>query len=113
LKRTEPAASGHPQVGMLVSVRNRRVIVTSVEPYDGKDGLLHLVHLEYTDFDGLPEECILWERERGASAIPQSALPRLSETPPMPGADFDALVQVVGGEGGGPLQLDIFDSHGG
>lgn len=33
-----------PQVGMLATVRNRRALVSSVEPFDGApEGRLHLV----------------------------------------------------------------------
>ncbi len=35
-----------PRVGMFATVCNRRGIVSAVEPFDGDDGRLHLVHLE-------------------------------------------------------------------
>ena len=38
-----------PRAGMLATVRNRRGVVTAVEPFDGETGRLHLVHLEYKD----------------------------------------------------------------
>ena len=38
-----------PRTGMFATVRNRRGIVSAVEPFDGQDGRLHLVHLEYKD----------------------------------------------------------------
>jgi SNF2 family DNA or RNA helicase len=79
---------------MLAAVRNRRARISAVEPY-GRKELLHLVRLEYTDFDGVPEESVIWEREHGASLIPQTALPRVSETPPMAYRDFDALVRAA------------------
>ena len=50
-----------PQVGMLATVRNRRALVASVEPFGGTpEGQLHLVRLEYTDLDGIPEDNIIW-----------------------------------------------------
>ena len=42
-----------PRTGMFATVRNRRGIVSAVEPFDGGGGRLHLVHLEYKD-DELP-----------------------------------------------------------
>src|SRR5215470_16967405 len=44
-----------PRAGMLATLRNRRGIVASVEPYDTtSEGRLHLVRVEYTDADGAP-----------------------------------------------------------
>ena len=40
---------------MFATVRNRRGIVAAVEPFDGQEGRLHLVHLDYKD-DLLPRE---------------------------------------------------------
>lgn len=81
-----------PRVGMLATVRNRRALVASVEPFDGSpEGRLHLVRLEYTDFDGNPEDTILWERELNANLLEPTALPKVTTEAPMPGADFDAL----------------------
>lgn len=52
-----------PRVGMFATVRNRRGIVAAVEPYDGHEGRLHLVQLEYKD-DQLPtDESLIWELE--------------------------------------------------
>lgn len=49
--------------GMFATVRNRRAVVSAVEPFDGPSGRLHLVHLEYKD-DLLPaDEQLLWELE--------------------------------------------------
>ncbi len=38
-----------PRPGMLATVRNRRGTVTSVAPFDGESGRVHLVHLDYQD----------------------------------------------------------------
>jgi len=78
---------------MLATVRNRRGVVASVEPYDTKEGRLHLVRVEYTDADGMSEDTLLWEREPTATLLEPTALPRVGDDPPMPPADFDALVR--------------------
>jgi superfamily II DNA or RNA helicase len=79
---------------MLATVRNRRGIVASVEPYDTTgEGRLHLVRVEYTDADGGPEDVVLWEREHNATLLEPKALPCVGDEPPMPPADFDALVR--------------------
>jgi hypothetical protein len=44
-----------PRPGMFAIVRNRRGIVSAVEPFDGAEGRLHLVHLDYKA-DQLPAE---------------------------------------------------------
>jgi len=38
-----------PRPGMFATVRNRRGIVSVTEPFDGQEGRLHLVHLDYKD----------------------------------------------------------------
>lgn len=83
-----------PRTGMLATIRNRRGLVASVEPYDTtSEGRLHLVRVEYTDADGTPEDIVLWEREHNATLLEPTALPRVGDEPPMPPADFDALVR--------------------
>jgi hypothetical protein len=83
-----------PRVGMLATIRNRRGIVASVEPYDTtSEGRLHLVRVEYSDADGTSEDVVLWEREHNATLLEPTALPRVGEDPPMVPADFDALVR--------------------
>ena len=85
-----------PRVGMLATVRNRRALVTAVDPFQtGPGGTLHLVSVEYTDADGPPEDRLIWEREPGRDLLEPSALPRVSDEPPMPGRDFDALVRAT------------------
>jgi superfamily II DNA or RNA helicase len=85
-----------PRVGMLATVRNRRGIVASVEGFQSKpEGMLHLVRIEYADADGAAEETLLWERERGRSLLAPTALPLVADEPPMPHADFDALVRAT------------------
>jgi ERCC4-related helicase len=85
-----------PRVGMIATVRNRRGLVVSVDPFDAKpEGRLHLVRVEYTDGDGAQEDTILWERERHRSLLEPTAMPRVDGEPPMPAADFDALVRAT------------------
>ena len=38
-----------PRVGAVATVRNRRGVISSIDPYDGDAGRLHLVYLEYKD----------------------------------------------------------------
>jgi hypothetical protein len=38
-----------PRIGMFATVRNRRGVTIGIEPYDGPNGRLHLVHVEYKD----------------------------------------------------------------
>ena len=82
-----------PRTGMFATVRNRRGIVSAVEPFDGSGGRLHLVHLEYKD-DQLPsEEQLLWELEPRKILLEPTALPNAATTDPMPADDFDALLR--------------------
>jgi hypothetical protein len=82
-----------PRAGMFATVRNRRGIVSAVEPFDGESGRLHLVHLQYKD-DQLPhEERLLWELEPHKNLLEPTALPRAAGTDPMPTEDFDALLR--------------------
>jgi len=88
--------SSNPRVGMLATVRNRRGLVVSVEPFDARpEGRLHLVRIEYTDPDGVPEDTLLWEREHNRRLLEPTALPRVADQPAMPGEDFDALVRAT------------------
>ena len=55
---------------MMATVRNRRAVITAVEPFSGKDRVqIHLVRVEYTDLEGVPEDSLIWEREPGASLL--------------------------------------------
>src|SRR5690606_17289992 len=82
-----------PRPGMFAVVRNRRGVITNVEPFDGDDGRIHLVHLDYKD-DQLPhEEQLLWEIESRKNVLEPTTLPRVDATDPMPPQDFDALVR--------------------
>ena len=83
-----------PRPGMLATVRNRRGTVTSVAPFDGEDGRLHLVHLDYQDGGSPTTERLLWELEPSRTLLEPTALPDPYDTDPMPAADFDALLRV-------------------
>jgi len=84
-----------PRPGMFATVRNRRGIVSAVEPFDGAEGRLHLVHLDYKD-DQLPaEEQLLWELEARKVLLEPTALPNVIATDPMPAEDFDALLRAA------------------
>ncbi len=76
---------------MLATVRNRRAIVSSVDPYDSPNGRFHMVNLDYIDADGVPSDTLLWEREINATLLEPNALPEVSRTQPMITGDFDAL----------------------
>lgn len=78
---------------MFATVRNRRGVITEVVPFDGEDGRLHLVHLDYKD-DQLPlQEKLLWEIEARKKVLEPTSLPRVDATGPMAPDDFDALVR--------------------
>jgi superfamily II DNA or RNA helicase len=80
---------------MLATVRNRRGILSSVEPFDGPDGRLHLVTVEYADAEAPGEDQLLWEREIGGSLLEPTALPDPARDGPMPPREFDALVRAT------------------
>jgi SNF2 family DNA or RNA helicase len=80
-----------PRVGMFATVRNRRGVVSSVEPFDGEDGRLHLVHLEYKDDQSPSNEQLLWELEPHKNLLEPTALPITANTDPMPGEDFQLV----------------------
>ncbi|MXW18910.1 MAG: DEAD/DEAH box helicase [Gemmatimonadetes bacterium] len=84
-----------PRPGMLATVRNRRGTVTSVAPFDGENGRVHLVHLEYQDGGSPTAERLLWELEPDRTLLEPTALPDPYDTDPMPAADFDALLRAA------------------
>ncbi len=88
--------SSIPRVGMMATLRNRRALVASVEPFDaGPEGRLHLVRVEYTDLDGVPEDAVLWEREQGATLLEPTALPSISGSAPMNSSELTALIRAT------------------
>ena len=84
-----------PRVGMLATVRNRRGMVASVDPFDTTEGRLHLVRVEYTDRDGQDSDTVVWEREHASTLLEPNALPLVASEPPMVPAEFDALVRAA------------------
>ncbi len=85
----------NPFVGAVATVRNRRGVIASVEPFDGDSGRLHLVQVEYKD-DHLPrDETLVWELEARPSVLKPNALPRVTDNDPMPADDFNALLRAT------------------
>jgi superfamily II DNA or RNA helicase len=82
---------------MLATIRNRRGVISSVDSFssDSAEGLLHLVRIEYTDADGVPEDTVLWEREHGRDLLEPNALPRVEAEPGMESREFDAMVRAA------------------
>lgn len=114
-----------PRAGMLATVRNRRGVVSSVEPFDGHAGRLHLVHLQYHDDRAPSGERVLWELEPADSTrlLEPNALPDTTAAA-MPPEDFDALLRAarwtalspyLDPDGDGPLGREPIASpfHGG
>src|SRR3984893_15744311 len=73
----------HPRPGMLATIRSRRGLIASVEPFDSQEGRLQLVRVEYTDSDGLAEDTVLWEREHGRDLLEPNALPQVQASSPL------------------------------
>ena len=99
---------------MLATVRNRRGVVAAVEPFEGEDGTVHLVHVEYKDAQSPPDERLLWELEPRCDLLEPNALPSAQDHPMAP-RDFDALVRAarwtalspyLDPDGEGPLQRE-------
>ncbi len=101
-----------PRIGMFATVRNRRGLTTGVEPFDGPNGRLHLVNIDYKD-DLLPRsEKLIWELEPVSRLLEPTALPNVGTDDPMPGEDYDALLRAtrwsaaspfIDPDGSGPL----------
>src|SRR6266511_4182401 len=81
---TRPGSDGVPETGQLVSVRDRRWVVTNVErstqPADvlaaGPLASEHLVTLTSVEDDGLGEELrVIWELELATGVLDRAALP--------------------------------------
>jgi ERCC4-related helicase len=84
-----------PRVGMLATVRNRRALITAVEPFQGTGPLCNVVTLEYLDSDGSQQEDLLWELEINPELLEPTALPDAGRGRPMPNDEFDALVRAT------------------
>ena len=84
-----------PRAGMLATVRNRQGVVAAVEPFDGENGRLHLVHLDYKDSHTPSEERLLWELEPNRDLLEPNALPDPAQADAMRPEDFDALLRAA------------------
>jgi len=85
-----------PREGMMAVVRNRRALITGVQPFDaGEAGRLHLVEVEYTDGVGAETDQLLWEVEQNTNVLEPAALPRVDATAPMELREFDAMVRAA------------------
>lgn len=85
-----------PREGMMAVVRNRRALITGVQPFDADEqGRLHLVEVEYTDGVGAETDQVLWEVEPGTDVLEPAALPRVEATAPMELREFDAMVRAA------------------
>jgi superfamily II DNA or RNA helicase len=85
-----------PREGMMAVVRNRRALITGVQPFDADEhGRLHLVEVEYTDGVGAETDQVLWEVEPGTDVLEPAALPRVDATAPMELREFDAMVRAA------------------
>lgn len=81
-----------PRVGMLAIVRKRRAIISEVKPFDGTDGVVHLVRLQYKDEGSPDSEELIWELEPAPQLLQPNALPQANDNP-MPFEDFDAFIR--------------------
>lgn len=85
-----------PREGMMAVVRNRRAMITRVEPFDADEaGRFHLVEVEYSESHGLESEQILWEVEPSTDLQEPGTLPRVHDDPPMDVREFDAMVRTT------------------
>lgn len=60
---------------MFATVRNRRGVISAVEPFNSDEGRLHLVHLDYKDDQRPHQEQLLWEKEPRRRLLEPTALP--------------------------------------
>ncbi len=94
-----PPAAPNPREGMMAVVRNRRAMITGVQPFlddrSEKPRNLHIVEVEYTDGMGAETDQLLWEVEVGASLLEPGALPQVATAPPMDLRELDAMVRAA------------------
>ena len=83
-----------PRAGLLAHVRNRHGVIVAVTPFDGENGRLHLVDVEYKDARQPATERLLWELEAVREVVEPTAVPDATRGP-MPVADFDALLRTA------------------
>lgn len=81
---------------MLATVRNRRGVVTAVDPFDaGAQGRFHRVRVEYADTEGALDEELVWELEPNRRLVEPAALPLVRTASPMPNGHYDAIVRAA------------------
>jgi len=81
---------------MMAVVRNRRAMITGVQPFDADEhGRFHLVEVEYSDGTGVETDQLLWEVEPGTEVLEPAALPRVEDSSPMDPREFDAMVRAA------------------
>jgi superfamily II DNA or RNA helicase len=89
-------ASIAPREGMMAVVRNRRAMITGVQPFDADEqGRFHMVEVEYSDGIGVETDKLLWEVEPGTDVLEPAALPDLHGSRPMDPREFDAMVRAA------------------
>ena len=102
-----------PREGSVATVRNRRGICAAVRPFDGNDGRLHLVDIEYNDGEYPYDETLLWEIESATQLLEPTGLPRPDGGEPMQHRDIAALIRAcrwtartpfLDPDGDGPLE---------
>jgi len=84
----------NPELGMLAVVRNRRGMISGVRQFDGHEGRLHLIQVEYRDGQRPFDEQLIWEVEASRCLLEPNEIPR-STDPPMAADDHDALVRAA------------------
>lgn len=85
-----------PRVGMLATLRNRRGVLTAVDPFDsGVGGRFHRVRIEFSDGEGDADQEVVWELEPNRWLVEPAALPQVRSTSPMPHRQFDAVVRAA------------------
>ena len=85
-----------PREGMMAVVRNRRAMITGVQPYDAAEhGRHHLVEVDYTDGQGAESDQLLWEVEPGTQVVEPSTPPLVESMKPMELREFDAMVRAA------------------
>lgn len=78
---------------MLAITRKRRGVISEVKPFDGEDGVLHLVRLDYKDGQQPDAEEFVSELEAASRLLEPHELPRSTDPAMMTGEEFDALVR--------------------
>ena len=91
---TSPQAP--PREGMMAIVRNRRAMITGVQPYDADEhGRFHLVEVDYADGQGAESDQLLWEVEPGTQVVEPSTPPLVESMQQMDPREFDAMVRAA------------------